>query len=271
MKIALFGLTGVGNSVLSALVSAGFAPAQIVTREEAKEYPYYPTPHLSELAEELSIPYSISDEYHKRTEHCDVLVIATFHRILARSFLESFRFKFNIHPSLLPLYRGPNPFYWVLRNQEKQTGISIHELGEEIDQGPIFWQQTITIDKNETQGSLRLRLSNLAGQGIIDVLNQVADDRLENKLKFKVTSTYFPKPTKTDFTIDFSRDAASVASAIRAIIPYPGFLIDGRIITNVRSHSSPMESVKPGTVVKKDPNFYLVATGTNLIMLTFDR
>ena len=270
MKIAFFGLTGMGNIVLSALVSSGFAPAQIVTRKEAIPHPYYPVPHLCELADHLSLPCSTSDDYFSITEHCDVLIVATFHKVLERSFLDSFKFKCNIHPSILPLYRGPNPFYWVIRNQEKESGVSIHNLTEKPDQGPIFWQKVVSIDKDETQGSLRFKLSKIASQGIIEVLDQFIGDRLQTKQQSEGIATYFPNPRQTDFLIDFSQDAMYVSSQIRAVIPYPGFLCNGKIITNVQSNFLPPENSEPGTIVKKGTNFYLLATGTDLVFLTFD-
>src|SRR5713226_7770003 len=85
----------------------------------------------------------------------DLIVVAGFARILKRALVDVPRLGcINVHPSLLPHYRGPEPFYWVLANLEKTTGVTIHHVDEGIDTGDIILQRELEIRPNETETML---------------------------------------------------------------------------------------------------------------------
>ena len=87
------------------------------------------------------------------------LCLAGFMKILSKNFIEKFKYEIvNIHPSLLPKFKGLNPHRKVLKNKEKYTGCTIHYVTTELDSGSIILQKKIPVKKNETENSLRERV-----------------------------------------------------------------------------------------------------------------
>lgn len=88
----------------------------------------------------------------------DLIVVAGFRKILSPEIIQIPRLGcVNVHASLLPKYRGPNPCYWVLKKGEKETGVSLHFIDEGIDTGDIIGQETIPIDPGDNSKSLRIK------------------------------------------------------------------------------------------------------------------
>ena len=88
-----------------------------------------------------------------------LLCLAGFMKILSKNFIEKFKYEIvNIHPSLLPKFKGLNPHRKVLKNKEKYTGCTIHYVTTELDSGSIILQKKIPVKKNETENSLRKRV-----------------------------------------------------------------------------------------------------------------
>src|SRR5712692_5374337 len=95
----------------------------------------------------------------------DLIVVAGFPRILKRALIDVPRLGcINVHPSLLPRYRGPEPCYWVLANQENTTSVTIHHVDEGIDTGDILLEGKLEIRPNETEITLGQRVARVAGE-----------------------------------------------------------------------------------------------------------
>lgn len=117
---------------------------------------------LSDISKHKKIPYlhyesSSAEERNAflRQLNCDVLIVFSLSHLLPKSFFDTPKIgTFNFHPSLLPDYKGPHPNFWVLRNGEKATGITLHRLDEGEDSGPIVLKSSIEITKNDSMKSL---------------------------------------------------------------------------------------------------------------------
>lgn len=98
----------------------------------------------------------------------------------------------NLHPSLLPAYRGPNPLYWQLKAGETETGISLHQVDETLDTGPIISQATCSLDGDQDMAS---RLATLGAGLVIKALEELAEGRLSSQAQNPVLATYqsFPE------------------------------------------------------------------------------
>jgi len=92
----------------------------------------------------------------------DVGVIAGFNQIFGAAAISRFKSFVNFHPSLLPFYRGPEPEYWCIDNDETTTGFTIHTVTTKIDHGEIHHQETISIDPEDDASSLSRRIATLA-------------------------------------------------------------------------------------------------------------
>jgi len=125
-------------------------------------------PTIRELLRDYPIPIMICNRINSvltvekiQSLTPDLIVVAAFRRILSPEIIQIPRLGcVNVHPSLLPRYRGPDPFYWVLKNGEKETGVSLHFIDEGIDTGDIIIQEKIPIEGGDTARSLRIKTAN---------------------------------------------------------------------------------------------------------------
>lgn len=95
-----------------------------------------------------------ADAFREDVSAADDGVVAGFNQIFKPETIARFRSLVNFHPSVLPLYRGPVPSYWCLRNGEVQTGYTLHEVTAEIDAGRILFQEAVAIDEGMDQAAL---------------------------------------------------------------------------------------------------------------------
>jgi UDP-4-amino-4-deoxy-L-arabinose formyltransferase / UDP-glucuronic acid dehydrogenase (UDP-4-keto-hexauronic acid decarboxylating) len=229
MRLVLFGLTGFGNAAFAALRAAGRTPDLVVTRREAGPYPYEPSlAQLDAVARDSGVQVLYDAEGEAASRGAELAILCTYHRIIAADLAASFRHAFNVHPSLLPRYRGPAPCYWVLRNGEAATGVTIHALSVKADRGDIVWQCALDVAPDETQGTLRSRLSALAAQGVIDVACAVLAGRaLERHVQDETQASWFGRPPADPGRLDPSWPVETLDRAIRAATPYPGATMHG--------------------------------------------
>ena len=121
------------------------------------------------FAKKFSIPYICLNTniykfektiFRKLIENkIDIICLAGFMKILSKKFVRNFKGKIiNIHPSLLPKYKGLNTFQRVLKFNEKFTGCTVHYVNEKLDSGKIILNKKVIIDKNENEKSLRLKV-----------------------------------------------------------------------------------------------------------------
>lgn len=107
----------------------------------------------------------------------DVGFISGFNQIFKLAIITRFKFFLNIHPSLLPFYRGPVPSYWVLKNKEKYSGFTIHEIDPNIDQGICVVQEKIKIEPTDTVNSLDQKIAEQSIPQCIRVLEYIVNNK----------------------------------------------------------------------------------------------
>lgn len=106
----------------------------------------------------------------------DLHLVATFDRKIPPAvFARPRHGAFNLHPSLLPKYRGHNPYFWAIRNGEAETGVTLHRLTERFDDGPTLCSKTLAIAPVDTLGSLWRKLGNLSGGVAESFLRSLSD------------------------------------------------------------------------------------------------
>ena len=112
----------------------------------------------------------------------DLILLIGFMRILSEDFCQRWSYKIlNVHPSLLPKYSGgmdANVHEEVLKNNETETGCTIHYVTEEVDGGPILIQKRCLIDKNETPKTLKSKVQQLEGEAFVEVINKLSKQTL---------------------------------------------------------------------------------------------
>jgi methionyl-tRNA formyltransferase len=171
-------------------------------------------------------------------ETFDLFVLASYGRILPQALLDLPRLgALNVHPSLLPKYRGATPIQTALRNGETVTGASIMMMDAGMDTGEIALQDTVPIEPGESYGELHDRLA-FFGAGLLDeAIDLAAQGRLPRRPQSGDPS--ITKPIgKEDLAIDWSWDAQRLVDHVRAFSPQPGARaeIDGEAVKILRAH-----------------------------------
>ena len=252
-RIALFCMTGFGNAVMRAVLASGHELLSVVTREETGPYPYYNEQNIGEEARihGISVLHDSSGETVVAQARPDVILVATYHRIIAPEITRSAPHAFNIHPSLLPRYRGTTPYFWAMRNGEKTTGITIHDLTGALDRGDILLQNELPIRSDDTQGSLRKALAKLAYTSVLDFLARLSDNTAARTPQREELATYNPRPQEKDRTLIFTETAEQVCRHIRALLPYPKAIIKDhncRVETVVATDKTDSMLIAPGAI-----------------------
>lgn len=223
MKIALLALTGFGNPVLDALCTAGLAPALVVTRQEAGAYPYHPARDIADIARDRRLPvlFSEAGELAVAAERWDMVIIATYHRIVSDAVLQASPWPINLHPSLLPRWRGPAPVFAALDHGDSTTGVTAVRMTGGIDDGPILVQRSIDIAVEDDQGSLRRRLAELSGAVVRELARDVASGTVMPREQDSELATWAPRPDEAMRLLEVCTSVDALLRRIRALHPWP--------------------------------------------------
>ena len=183
------------------------------------------------ISETLNIdfrsPKSLKDnkeEYQFIKElNADIAIVVAYGQIIPKEFLNLTKKGFiNIHGSILPSWRGAAPIQRSIMNLDKETGISIMKIVEELDSGPVSNVYKLKIDDNNNAQEISEKLSNLAAEKILDNL----DDILENKAQFieqdHSKASYAKKINKDEGQIDWRIEATKIIGKINGLFPSPG-------------------------------------------------
>lgn len=155
--------------------------------------------------------------------HTEIIIIVAF-RMLPNSVCKIPKFGcFNLHPSLLPNYRGAAPIHWVIMNGENKTGITSFIVDEKLDMGRMLLQKKISIEMEENAGSLSIRLSEIGAYLAVNTIkcilyNCIAPKKQTTNLKFKIA----PKLLRIDSKIDWKANIIDIYNKIRGLSPFPG-------------------------------------------------
>ncbi len=128
----------------------------------------------------------------------------------------------NVHASVLPAYRGAAPVQWSIIRGETQTGVSIMQLDEGMDTGPVYTTDTVDILETETAGGLLERLSQVGAEVLCGVLDELASGRAVAAAQDHDRATYAPMLKKSDGVVDWAKGAREVACLVRGVDPWPG-------------------------------------------------
>lgn len=201
----------------------------------------------------------------------DVAVVVAFGQILPKATLAFPRHgSINIHASILPRWRGAAPIAWSIIEGDKETGVSIMQMDEGMDTGPVYEVKKFTLDAKETARTLHDKLSQLGAETINLLLQNIVTETLLPKAQPTEGVTIAPKITSTNARIDWSKPASVIERCIRAFNPFPGAFTkrSGKILkifeAETKTLKSPVAaSVKPGTIVWSDARSVEVLCGDN--------
>lgn len=126
----------------------------------------------------------------------------------------------NAHPSLLPRFRGPNPYLEAIRHQEKISGVTFHLMDENYDTGAILYQKSVDVSSEDTGLELRKKITTAARVGIAELLKNLNDEIIIPVAQDEAKASYFPQIKDDEVMLDFTKKAHQVAAQIRGFHPW---------------------------------------------------
>ena len=247
--IVFFGTEDFSLTSLHELVEAGFLVQLVVTKPDFRSGrgQKLTAPSVKTYALERGIrvlqPVKLSEitsEVKELNHPAGVLV--SYGKIVPQNIIDLFvPGIINVHPSLLPQYRGPSPIESAIINSDKQTGVSIMQLSAQMDAGPVYSQVTDELYGTETQAELYRDLAIIGAHELIKVLPSILDGSLQPTAQDESRATYCKLLHKDQaFFNPKTLTAVELEARIRAYQNFPKtkYTIDGRTITITKGHTS---------------------------------
>lgn len=227
MKILFFGTPRFAEIVLEGLIGSEFEVTGLVCQNDkpAGRGNKMQTPHIVEIAKSHNIPVY---QFEKIREHIedfknidyDLAVTASYGKILPKSFLD-LKPCINVHPSLLPKYRGATPIQSSLLNGDTETGVTIMKTEVGMDDGDIFVQRRVEILPEEDYLSLLDRLAHIGLDLLLETLKKIKNGTAVRTKQDDSKATFVKLIQKEDGLLDFSMPVASLVNKVRAFVESP--------------------------------------------------
>ena len=280
MRIIYIGTSSFGIPVLKKLLSDRENVAAVITQPDrpagrGRKIQFSPVKEVA-LAEKLTLyqPPSINSKSAIRQIKSlspDLILLIAYGQILSREVLGIPALGcLNVHPSLLPKYKGPAPIHWTLIRGETSTGISFLFMNEKIDAGDIILQKKVRIDPDETYQELSSRLATLSSEIISEVLEKIKKGDIQKIPQPRKKYFYARKLTKSDCRIDWTDKGNDIYNLIRGITYIPGAYTEfkGKRIkitrASLREKAGKKQEIgqgKPGEIVDVSKEGIAVLTG----------
>lgn len=207
-----------------------------------------------------------------REQRPEVCTLAAYGRILKQPILDVPPHGFlNMHPSLLPLYRGPSPIQSAILNGDEETGISIIRISMDMDAGDILMQERVPIHPEDNGETLTSRLAERGGELLASAVTKVERGDAVFTPQDHARATYCRLFEKRDGLLDWSRPAAALHNLVRAARPWPCAQgrLNGETYKVLRSEptSDDRGDSVPGTVLRIEKDRIVVAAGEGALAI----
>ena len=288
MKIVFAGTPEFAAVALQALHEAGFEIALVLTQPDRpagrgmqlqpSAVKQYALAHGMEVLQPLSLRTDSRDPVraeqalaaHERLLNTpyEVMVVAAYGLILPVSTLD-IKPCLNIHGSLLPRWRGAAPIHRAIEAGDTETGVTIMEMEEGLDTGPMLLTEKIAIGPHDTTGMVHDKLAALGGKMIVEALHKMKHGELDAVVQPAAGVNYAAKISKEEAALDFSLPAIELDRKIRAFNPFPGAhgAVNG-VVVKLWGAEVVDGAGTPGRVLAADAHGIVVACGAGALRLT---
>ena len=268
MKIVYMGTPDFAVAPLAALVENGYEVEAVITQPDkpkGRGKTMMPTPVKEEaLKHEIPVlqPVKVRDPEFVEKLKClapDIIVVAAFGQIIPKSILDMPKFGcINIHASLLPKYRGAAPIQQAVIDGEKESGVTIMQMGTGLDTGDMILKKETPIGENETYGELHDRLKEIGAEALVETIGLIEQGKAPREKQDDSLSSYAPMLDKKIAKLDFNKPAQQLHNLIRGLSPWPvaHTTVGGKLL---KVHRAVLSSGKgePGAVI--DNKKFIVA------------
>ena len=153
----------------------------------------------------------------------DLLVVFAYGRLFGPKFLKLFpQGGVNVHPSLLPRWRGPSPIPYAILSRDAQTGITVQRLALALDSGDVLGRLILPLNGSETAGQLSDWAAEAGAELLVDVLSRIAEGSVSAEPQDEAQASWSHQMSKDDGLVDWNRSAVDIDAMIRAYTPWPG-------------------------------------------------
>jgi methionyl-tRNA formyltransferase len=193
-----------------------------------------------------------------RSSSAEAAAVCAFGQLIREPLLSELEL-LNVHPSLLPRWRGAAPIERAIMAGDEITGVSVMRVTEGLDSGPVALQEQTPVEPGENFGSLAVRLAGIGGELIVRALDLRAQGGLEFNEQDDAEATYAEKISPDERRLEPSRPAAELARTVRALTPHVGAHVetpDGEHL-GVRAASAEWGEAEPGRLEARDGSLWL--------------
>ena len=282
IKLVFFGNERLATGVvtvaptLRALIAAGYDVVAVVSNYERGTSRNARTLEIQYIADAHNIPVLLPE---KPADIADTLqsydaavaVLVAYGRIVPQEIINIFpRGIVNIHPSLLPLHRGPTPLESVILNGDDRTGVSVMSLVKAMDAGPVYGQSEVPLSGSETKQELADSLLEIGSLMVIELLPGILDGSIEAKPQDDVAATYDKLIAKDDGKIDTTKSAERLEREIRAYAWWPKSYttLKGKEVIITAAHVVPTNHGTPGELTTdKDTGILMIDTANGSLCI----
>lgn len=278
--IVFMGTSAFAVPALKELVGAGWPVTAVVTppdRPRGRGRTTAPPPvkiAAGELGLTIIQAENVKDEAFLQTFRSlapEMVVVASFGQILPGSILHDPPGGcLNIHPSLLPRYRGAAPLNWSIINGETTTGVTIMKMDEGVDSGDILLQEETPLGEEETFGALHDRLARMGAELLLKTLRSLQKGDLLPKPQNHALATYAPPLAREIGLIRWEDDCRKIVRLVRGLSPSPGaytFLRRKKLKVFFATAEEGATAEAPGMVVQKEEGALCIAAAGGLVCL----
>ncbi|MGV1050355.1 MAG: methionyl-tRNA formyltransferase [Solirubrobacterales bacterium] len=234
MRTAYLGTSDFAATVLRWLADSEHRPALALTppdRRQGRGRREQPPP-AAEAAADLGIDLLQAEDVNEgaaleriRAARPEALVVCAFGQLIREPLLSEFEI-LNVHPSLLPRWRGAAPIERAIIARDARTGVCIMRLTAGLDSGPVALREETPLGPDEDFEAVSARLSGLGGELLVRALDLAARDQLEFTEQDEAAATYAEKIDPAERRLDISRPAVELAATVRALTPHVGAYLE---------------------------------------------
>jgi methionyl-tRNA formyltransferase len=279
MNFIYFGSSKFSCLVLEILIEKGFLPSLIVTQPDKPKkrgWKVLSTP-LGEFSQRKNFvvikPLKLDEKVKEELRRIepDFFIVADYGKILPKDYLAlPKKMPLGLHPSLLPLYRGPAPINWAIINGEKETGVSVFKMNEKPDKGEIVLQKKISIEENDNIISLTDKLAKEGGKVLVEAIEKINKGYCYLIPQDEKKSSFAPKLRKDDGKIDWNKEAIQIRNLIRGVLGWPSAYTryKDKLVKIIEAEVIKEEALsEPSFIVKIDKGGICVSTKKGLLKI----
>lgn len=268
MKVLFFGTPLFAEIILQGLLDSEFEVVGVVCNEDTPSGRgnKLTSPHIVSIAKENGLPVY---QFEKLKDHIedfkqidyDIAVTASYGKILPKELLD-IKPCINVHPSVLPKYRGATPIQSALLNGDETTGVSIMKTEVGLDDGDVFKQKEVPILPEDDYNTLLHKLAYLGLDLLIVVLSKIQRGTERRKKQNNKKATYVTRIQKEDGLLDFSAPVESLVNKVRAFCdsPVAFFTVGGERIKVYKAKVADMSTdAYAGTILSNKKRFLIQA------------